>query len=618
MIYSISSKLKFKISTFWLVFLLMLAMAVTASASAIWNRVVPPMKHHAVQMTEGETRSPYLIPADYRGSGDLKYVKAVTLFVKFPDKSPTLDVNEVINKLFGHNRTFNALDNFFYHQSDSGFRVRFDHRERWAEMPHTLSHYHNAYHATDTHRAFIQDAMNQFSRVDFDQYDIVVVVPVHTGGILHGSNRTDIPGHELVQSANGSKARRFVTLGDGVYSEQQPYRILAHELGHLFGFPDLYPYYDHGWRPGTTDADYSVAGSWGIMSDSVRSRNYLLWHRFKAGWLHRSNSAYMYRGTTTFRLSSSADDNRMIVIPIDDETSPTSIYVVQRAPKIDSPDYQHTHGGTGVIIYKVHSDRATGLDPIEIQLPNSFYHGSARDQTRFGNRSASVFHKNQVFDDGAGVSIKVTEEDPDNHTASVEITVNRPGMATTIRKRSVFDKVRIGRQVWTAKNLDFAMANSECFENKPQNCNLYGRLYSLEAAQDACRALGEGWALPTDDEWLELSKFVGGAYGDGTSSDGTAGYQKLVSGGDSGFEGQLGGKSFFFKDQRKAYLYDLGKIGYFWTATRGKNDEQMSYTLRSTDKKLLRETITKQSKISVRCISRARSKAQRRGDTTLQ
>jgi uncharacterized protein (TIGR02145 family) len=54
--------------------------------------------------------------------------------------------------------------------------------------------------------------------------------------------------------------------------------------------------------------------------------------------------------------------------------------------------------------------------------------------------------------------------------------------------------------------------HSACYDNKPENCSKYGRLYTRLAAQTACPA---GWHLPSKVEWRDLLE----AYA--TSSDGT-------------------------------------------------------------------------------------------------
>ena len=93
---------------------------------------------------------------------------------------------------------------------------------------------------------------------------------------------------------------------------------------------------------------------------------------------------------------------------------------------------------------------------------------------------------------------------------------------------------------WTTENLELAAEPSYCYDNSEQNCRRYGRLYTWESAQQACRALGGGWRLPTNEEWRLLGSRYGGIRQE--SADlGKAAYTALITGGSSGFNAVLGG-----------------------------------------------------------------------------
>jgi uncharacterized protein (TIGR02145 family) len=57
---------------------------------------------------------------------------------------------------------------------------------------------------------------------------------------------------------------------------------------------------------------------------------------------------------------------------------------------------------------------------------------------------------------------------------------------------------------WLTENLNLDIAESYCFGDRDANCRRYGRLYTWQAAQRACRLLGDQWRLPADDDWREL------------------------------------------------------------------------------------------------------------------
>jgi len=70
-----------------------------------------------------------------------------------------------------------------------------------------------------------------------------------------------------------------------------------------------------------------------------------------------------------------------------------------------------------------------------------------------------------------------------------------------------FDTIKIGSQTWMSNNLDIEVPGSWCYNNNPENCKKYGRLYTYEAAKNNCP---KGWHLPSKDEWLVLANYLGG------------------------------------------------------------------------------------------------------------
>jgi hypothetical protein len=62
---------------------------------------------------------------------------------------------------------------------------------------------------------------------------------------------------------------------------------------------------------------------------------------------------------------------------------------------------------------------------------------------------------------------------------------------------------------WTTHNLNVD-TGSFCHTDTEWNCVRYGRLYTWESAKLACRSLGDGWRLPTNDDWQQAAKHFGG------------------------------------------------------------------------------------------------------------
>jgi len=69
-----------------------------------------------------------------------------------------------------------------------------------------------------------------------------------------------------------------------------------------------------------------------------------------------------------------------------------------------------------------------------------------------------------------------------------------------------YKTVKLGNQVWMAENLNYQTEEgSWCYRNKPENCSIYGRLYTWEKAQTVCP---EGWHLPSREEWTTLYNYL--------------------------------------------------------------------------------------------------------------
>jgi uncharacterized protein (TIGR02145 family) len=154
-----------------------------------------------------------------------------------------------------------------------------------------------------------------------------------------------------------------------------------------------------------------------------------------------------------------------------------------------------------------------------------------------------------------------------------------------------------GKQ-WTTDNLNIDAGGSYCYGDAELNCRRYGRLYTWESAQRACRSLGDGWRLPTDDEWRQLAKHYGGVHDD-SHDRGHAAYTALLTGGSSGFNALLGGGRVSDAEQYAR----LEAHGFYWTASERSPDSAWFYNFGKGGLAFYRQPEgNKQMAISVRCI----------------
>lgn len=145
-------------------------------------------------------------------------------------------------------------------------------------------------------------------------------------------------------------------------------------------------------------------------------------------------------------------------------------------------------------------------------------------------------------------------------------------------------------KIWMTENLKFdynhGSAESVCYENKPENCEKYGRLYTWAAAMDSaavfsrkgkgcgdgveCNASGrvrgvcpEGWHLPSEDEFEKLLAVSCTKKGDFVECD-----NLRVSSWNNGTD-KFGFSAFpagSYSSDDKDFSYDLSDAS-FWSST---------------------------------------------------
>lgn len=153
-----------------------------------------------------------------------------------------------------------------------------------------------------------------------------------------------------------------------------------------------------------------------------------------------------------------------------------------------------------------------------------------------------------------------------------------------------------GKQ-WTTNNLSLKTMPFFCYEDEERNCQRYGGVYTWESAWRACPSLGEGWRLPTDNEWRQLAKKYGGV-SEASEDKGKAAYQALLAGGNSGFNALLGGGR-----SGDGQYARLEAHGFYWTATETDPANGLYYNFGRGGLALHRQNGgEKQQAFSVRCL----------------
>ena len=153
-----------------------------------------------------------------------------------------------------------------------------------------------------------------------------------------------------------------------------------------------------------------------------------------------------------------------------------------------------------------------------------------------------------------------------------------------------------GKQ-WITRNLDVNTVPSYCYGDAELNCRQYGRLYTWESARQLCQSLGDGWRLPTDDEWRQMAKHYGGVSED-SDDKGTVAYKALLARGSSGFGALLGGG----RSDDGQYAR-LEAHGFYWTASESDPASGWFYNFGRGGQALHRQSGGEKGRaFSVRCV----------------
>ena len=164
-------------------------------------------------------------------------------------------------------------------------------------------------------------------------------------------------------------------------------------------------------------------------------------------------------------------------------------------------------------------------------------------------------------------------------------TEENPNTFIDNRDGKTYRIVKIGNQVWMAENLNFAQtSNSWCYDNLSSNCDKYGRLYKGGIAQTICPA---GWHLPSKEEYFSLLNINNN--NDVSLEQARETFNNLISKGSSGFEALLSGcyhsdikynADMSVSDYTRYDFFDeLNSVGFFWTSTIDKMNDNYFYQL---------------------------------------
>ncbi len=121
------------------------------------------------------------------------------------------------------------------------------------------------------------------------------------------------------------------------------------------------------------------------------------------------------------------------------------------------------------------------------------------------------------------------------------------------RDGKVYKTVKIGTLTWMAENLNYEIDISRCYDDNPDKCKRYGRLYGYKSVEKACPT---GWRIPTKKEWNKLLASISDESYPEMQND-PYGFNVLLGG------GAIGIKSTTFEEERE-YAAHWMNLGIIW------------------------------------------------------
>lgn len=140
-------------------------------------------------------------------------------------------------------------------------------------------------------------------------------------------------------------------------------------------------------------------------------------------------------------------------------------------------------------------------------------------------------------------------------------------------------------RTWFAQNLNYKSPESFCYKNESAYCEVYGRLYTFDAAMKACP---DGWHVPTIGEWNLVLNTYGGLHESGLA---------LQAGGESKLNLLLGG----FGDPGKVFK-NIGVGGNYWDAEKKSSSTAGLISIQKDSEAVFHSSIGNWHRNSCRCV----------------
>lgn len=198
------------------------------------------------------------------------------------------------------------------------------------------------------------------------------------------------------------------------------------------------------------------------------------------------------------------------------------------------------------------------------------------------------------------------KKDDDNSNVSSE-------QFTDTRDGQVYTTSTIGDKTWYTQNLNYestgSIRNNQSiqswwYDNDEENGKIYGRLYTWEAALEACPS---GWHLPNQQEWKDLLINLGVSQSElldegwvgtdqGKQLKATTGWIDGNGTNSSNFNALPGGTV------SNGTFMSLGEDGFWWTSSEYSSESAFEFDISNRKDGVYYGHFTKNVGRSVRCV----------------
>ena len=269
------------------------------------------------------------------------------LFVDFDDVPATKSTDSVFSII-------NPIAPDFYKEiSYSRLEISLNAHHEWLRLSKPSAHYGAGIYEFQSHRDFIQEAVDLADpKVDFSKTDVVLVMSnPDAEAVALGPVFKSLEAEYQIKTAE-----KLISVGitSGYDLNHWGGLWLAHETGHTFGLPDLYLF--------EGENTLSSVGTFGIMGTSAgNAPGYFAFERWVLGWLDDGQIYCHNNGEMVIELEAieKQGGTKAIIVPIDSTTA----LAVESRRKIGFDKKTRE----GALVYLVNTALPGGSGPIQVR-----------------------------------------------------------------------------------------------------------------------------------------------------------------------------------------------------------------------------------------------------------